>query len=250
MTGIFITARLGSTRLIEKHLIEVGGKSFINWLVDRFLFEFSEEIAQNKVKFFIATSTDAKNKRFENYFKDSQVGIFYGSEENIPLRHLQCAEANNIKNIVSIDGDDILCSTQAARLVMDKLISGAKMAQTTGLPFGMNTFGYSIDFLKKSLNKKKYKTLETGWGKIFDKNQSINIEFKNDDNVSQIRMTLDYEDDAIFFKNVIENIGDQIVQISDKLLIESIIKNNWDRFNNGLDEIYWENFNKQRQNEE
>lgn len=250
MTGIFITARLGSTRLIEKHLIEAGGKSFINWLVDRFLFEFAEDIAQSNVAIFIATSTDVKNKKFESYFINSPVRIFYGSDENIPLRHLQCAEANDIKNIISIDGDDILCSTQAARLVMNKLISGAKMAQTIGLPFGMNAFGYNVDFLKKSLSIKKYKTLETGWGKIFDKNQSVNIEFKNDNNGSQIRMTLDYEDDAVFFKNVIEGIGDQIVQMSDKVLIELIIKNNWSKFNNGLNEIYWQNFNKQKQNEE
>lgn len=37
MVGVFITARLGSTRLNEKHLIEVNGKPFIEWLVKRFL---------------------------------------------------------------------------------------------------------------------------------------------------------------------------------------------------------------------
>jgi len=56
MTGIFITARLGSTRLSEKHLIEVNGKHLINWLVDRFSIAYRDNILKNEIKIFITTS--------------------------------------------------------------------------------------------------------------------------------------------------------------------------------------------------
>ena len=50
MVGVFITARLGSTRLNEKHLIEVNGKPFIVWLVQRFLISFNTKIKRNDLK--------------------------------------------------------------------------------------------------------------------------------------------------------------------------------------------------------
>ena len=44
MIGVFITARLGSTRLSEKHLIKVNEKPIIWYLIERFLIGFKEEI--------------------------------------------------------------------------------------------------------------------------------------------------------------------------------------------------------------
>lgn len=60
-------------------------------------------------------------------------------------------------------------------------------------------------------------------------------------------MTLDYEADADFFKKVISNID--VINVSDDNLIKNIILNNWDQINIHLDDIYWSNFNKQKQEE-
>ena len=45
-------------------------------------------------------SPDESNNTKKNYVK-----IFYGSDDNIPLRLYQCAISSNIDNIVSVDGD-------------------------------------------------------------------------------------------------------------------------------------------------
>jgi len=247
MTGIFITARLGSTRLSEKHLIEVNGKHLINWLVDRFSIAYRDNILKNEIKIFITTSVKPENKKFELIFNKKFVEVFYGSDQNIPLRHLECALINNINYIISIDGDDILTSTEASKLVLEKLKSGSNMVQTTGLPLGMNVTGYNKKFLKKSLLGFENKTLETGWGKIFDKNEIYTIDLKQNDNLQKLRMTLDYDADAEFFKKVISNLD--VLNISDEYLIENIILNNWNKINKHLDDIYWSNFNKQKQQE-
>ena len=247
MIGIFITARLGSTRLPEKHLIEVNGKPFIKWLVERFSFAFEDIISKNELKIFIVTSLKKENVKFETIFNNNEVELFYGSDENIPLRHLECSIKHGIDYIISIDGDDILCSTEATKLVIEKLLKGASMAQTTGLPLGMNSSGYSKIFLIASLKRQDYLKLETGWGKIFDNAQIELINLENGEELSKIRMTLDYLLDADFFEKVITNID--ILNISDKNLIETILKNNWNQINEQLNEIYWDNFNKLKQEE-
>jgi spore coat polysaccharide biosynthesis protein SpsF (cytidylyltransferase family) len=247
MIGIFITARLGSTRLTEKHLIEVKGKPFMIWLIERFATKFHDKIIRNELKIFIATSIKPENKKFESILDKNKVEIFYGSDENIPLRHLECAEANEIDHIISIDGDDILCSTEAANLVIKKLLNGFKMAQTSGLPLGMNVTGYSTEFLKKSIQGKEKNKLENGWGKIFDKDEINLIQINGFKNLEKLRMTLDYEADANFFKKVISFID--IIKISDESLIKKIIVNKWNQINIHLDDIYWVNFNKKKQQE-
>lgn len=249
MTGIFFTARLGSTRLAQKHLIEVSGKSFLNWLVDRFLDQFHSEITKNEVRIFITTSEMQINKGFENYFKDQEVSIYYGSDINIPLRHLNCAEMHSIENIIAIDGDDILCSTQAARQVLTNLLSGHSIVKTASLPLGMNVMGYKTKYLKEALLKNRHIKLETGWGKIFDGGIVKVIPMEGIQNSSGLRMTLDYSDDAIFFTEVISKIGDEVIKMNDSDLVNTILLNNWGSINGHLNNEYWENFNKQKAEE-
>jgi len=249
MVGIFITARLGSTRLSHKHLIKIEGKPMIKWLVDRFDFGFKNEILEQKIKIFITTSNNEENRLFETVFENSNVKIFYGSNSNIPRRHLQCAKAYNIDYILSIDGDDILCSIEASKIVLEELINKGKFVKTIGLPLGMNVMGYTTSFLESSLGANTQETLETGWGKIFDQQFTKELEIENNFNCNNIRMTLDYNEDAIFFSNVIKSISEGIISITDKELISKIIKNKWYQINESLNDKYWENFNNQKKSE-
>ena len=67
MTGIFIVARLGSTRLSQKHLIKAAGKTFIEWLALRFVAAFQKEIAANEAGVFIVTSEKPENKNLKKF---------------------------------------------------------------------------------------------------------------------------------------------------------------------------------------
>ncbi len=249
MIGIFITARLGSTRLYQKHLIEIEGKPMIKWLVDRYSIGFQNEIKDQKIKIFITTSKNEENHLFDKIFENSNIEIFYGADSNIPLRHLECAKANRIDYILSVDGDDILCSIDASKIALKKLLETGNLVKTIGLPLGMNVMGYSTFFLEKSLENNSTKKLETGWGKIFEEKDIITIKIENNLNCENIRMTLDYNEDVLFFNNVITGIGNEINTISDKDLVENIINNNWSIANENLIDIYWENFNEQKKAE-
>ena len=161
-TGILVTARLGSTRLEKKHLICVNDKPLILYLIERIRWEFKEEINKGDVKIIIATSDEHENRKFEDFSKFG-VSVFYGSINNIPLRHSQATAVHELDAVVSVDGDDILCSPKGMREVYRELCKGTKYVKTSNLPFGMNSSGYASSFLEDSIRNHASDTLETGW---------------------------------------------------------------------------------------
>jgi spore coat polysaccharide biosynthesis protein SpsF (cytidylyltransferase family) len=246
MTGILFIARLGSERLSNKHLIEASGKTFIEWLVARYADEFKNEIETGQVKLIIATSVRPENKQFETVLKDYPVSVFYGDDEHIPLRQVNCAEKFELKNIISIDGDDILCSTAAAKKIYHELNYSFKpLVKSIGLPFGMNSIGYSLDCLKNSIAVNQRK-VETGWGRIFNNNLMGEINLGNYANNKELRFTLDYNQDADFFKAIISYFGLKIISLKDSDLISAVISQRFFKINQSLHEQYWNNFNAQK----
>jgi spore coat polysaccharide biosynthesis protein SpsF len=247
-TGILIIARLGSTRLRDKHLIEVNGKTFIEWLAARFLEEFKCEIEKDEVLVFIATSTRTENKKFEDVFNDTPVHVFYGADENIPLRQLECALQHNLANIISIDGDDILCSFEAARKIYNALNTGIPSAKTSGLPIGLNCMGYHTSYLNKILEGRRDGKFETGWGRLFEGTMS-DISMSDSQPDERLRFTLDYPEDEVFFATIINQLGVEVTSISDDNLIQFVTGNKLYEINESLREIYINNFNSQKQAE-
>lgn len=247
-TGIFITARLGSTRLSRKHLLTAAGRPLMSYLLGRILIEFEREISENSVCAVIATSDEPENRDFERVI-DGGVLVFYGSANNIPLRHLQAAKSLGLDLIVAVDGDDILCSVKGMRTIHDELVRGAEYVKTSGLPFGMNSLGYSTCFLEKSLSGHNTKTLETGWGRIFDetKLKEIGIPFPFQDN--SLRFTLDYNEDFEFFRSVIENLGKDIETASDEEIVKRVIKAKLFKINERVSTEYWKNFYRNMEKE-
>lgn len=247
-TGIFITARLGSTRLKRKHLLPVSDHSILFFLIKRIKEEFREQLIGGEIKIIIVTSDEPENREFENFQKDGAT-VFYGSINNIPLRHLQAAKTHSLDSIISIDGDDILCSVKGMRTVYDALIQGAKYAKTSNLPFGMNSSGYSKNFLESSLNGHFDDILETGWGRIFDQSQltEIQVPFPAHDNA--LRFTLDYDADYQFFKAVIETFGDDIFTAQDEEIVRLVTNKKLYLINESTSKQYWDNFYKLQEEE-
>jgi spore coat polysaccharide biosynthesis protein SpsF (cytidylyltransferase family) len=171
------------------------------------------------------------------------VRIFYGSKENIPLRHLQAAESLAVDAVVAVDGDDILCSIDAMAAVRDGMLRGEKYVSTSGLPLGMNAFGYRRDFLAASVAGNEHKTLETGWGYIFDPsrlaNQSLDLGL---DAPERLRFTLDYPEDYEFFKAIVEHFGDEIFTAKDKGIVSCVLAQGLQRLTDPVSQKYWENF--------
>lgn len=247
MLGILITARLGSTRLPDKHLLEVNGNPIMSYLLNRILRGFGNEIENGKAEVIIATSAEPFNLKFKQL--NPSVSCFYGDIRNIPLRHLQTAYNFGLDYIVAVDGDDILCSVQAMKDVAEMLKAGEKYVTTKGLPFGLNTFGYSTKYLEKSVQKNNEKVLETGWGRIFEEKMATKKHYSDvKAHEKKLRFTLDYEEDLNFFSHIIKDLKNQIFEMSDSELVSYVLENKIYKINKARIEEYWNNFNTQKEN--
>lgn len=246
--GILVTARLGSTRLKRKHLLEAGGRPFLHWLLWRIQGEFASELASGRAVVVIATTPEPDNEAFKA-FEGQGVTVFAGSKGNIPLRHLQAAQALKLAAIVSVDGDDVLCAPEAMRAVYDGLAQGAPGVKTEGLPFGMNAWGYAADMLAASLEGHHGEQLETGWGRIFDFDRFDTATFTVPGNSDAVRLTLDYAEDADLFRAVIEGLGPCVAKATAGEIVGHMLENDLTRLNATRVEEYWANFNSEREQE-
>lgn len=251
MIGIFITARLGSSRLPAKHLITAAGRTFMEWLYGRMLHEFAAEVSRKEVMIAITTSEKGGNERFLEIVKGQPVPVFFGSDNNIPQRHHDCAVTFGCSHIISVDGDDILCSAKAARAIYEAIRAGveADIFRVEGLPLGMNLSAYSDAYLGKCLEQAHDAKYETGWGRIFRDPVVHTIQLAHYDIMGDLRFTLDYDDDARFFSEVINSLGEKTLAISDEELITWVQEHGFEKINAHLKEEYWNNYNAEKAKE-
>ena len=238
--AVLITARLGSTRLPKKHLLPANGRPILQYLVDSITREFKPEITAGVVVLAIATSERPENRAFESTINGCEV--FAGSDGNIPFRHLQAAEHFDADAILSVDGDDILCSPRAMRIVFDALQTGASLAKTEGLPLGMNASGYSTSALRNALANFEYDSIfETGWGRVFEgvPVKSVKLDFAAADN---LRFTLDYEEDYLFFTALLGEEAVATRSASDAEIIALVLSRHLDAITKPVVDEYWKNF--------
>ena len=241
-----IIARMGSQRLVDKHMIEINQQPIIQYLIDRLSFHLKEEINKNKLQIVILTGSKNKNKLLENIANIWGIKIFYGNDDNIPLRMIDFLKYTKGNFIIPIDGDDILCSPEGIKSIIGRLNEGEEYIQTRGLPFGMNSMGLTTKFLEDSINYINREKLETGWGWIFNKEKCYYIDYELID--ERLRFTLDYLEDLHFFENIILNKID-IISISTKDIIDLVIRKKYYLTNQEINKMYWTNFNKQQKME-
>jgi spore coat polysaccharide biosynthesis protein SpsF len=138
--GLAIIARMGSSRLPGKHLRSVltDGTSFFRALVGR--------LKSLDLPIVLATGTDPKDDQLIVEC-GSDIATYRGYDHNVPMRILSACKSQKWDAIIPIDGDDILISLDAIEAVCAELLSGESYVATSGLPFGMNASGFSLNVL-------------------------------------------------------------------------------------------------------
>jgi len=244
VVGIFITARLGSTRLHRKHLISVEGKTMIEWLVLRYKFIFERELSSGNVQLFLTTSTKEENREFTGLLGQYGVTVFFGEDSNIPKRYYDCAKEYLIDYFIVVDGDDILCSAYGSHQLYKCILENGNydILRVQGLPIGLNSSAFKTSYVEDTLKKHPNENLEVGWSRIFNSPRTKNLKLGNYDIQGDLRFTLDYEDDATFFKLIISNYGEKIVKVSDVELIDTVLIQKFYEVNSHLSTEYWVNY--------
>ena len=147
-----VQARMGSTRLPGKTMMDVIGKPAIWHLMNRL--SYSKHLSYT----VLATSISAKDDRLAQYSRKMGWHVYRGSEEDVLDRYYQTALAHGLQDddvIVRITGDDILTDPQFVDLVIElysthrPFVRHASNCRLLNHPYGAYTEVFPMEALRQ-----------------------------------------------------------------------------------------------------
>ena len=215
MIVCIIQARMGSTRLPGKVMMRIREKPLLHYVIN--------QVNQSKKldNVIIATTTLAEDTQIVNYVNSLQENSFRGDAENVLNRYYECAKEYNADIIVRITADCPLIDPQ----IIDKCISKFQnsdfdyLSNTikkendmwdyyhNGFPIGIALEVFTFNALKKAKNEAKKPSEKEHVSPYIVNNSNLfklgNIE--NDENQSDIRLTVDHQIDFDLIQIIIEH---------------------------------------------
>lgn len=199
--GVFIItqARIKSTRLPSKILLEIMGIPLIVLFIERLL-----QMKQID-GIIIATTDDSDGRKIESVVKKyyPQVLFFFGSESNVLDRYYQAAKKYSAKHIVRITSDCPLLDPELSDLVIQKYFENKVDYCANNIPpktyaHGLDTEVFSFASLEKAWKEAKLPAEFEHVTPYIRNNPSIFSHFSVSDSSKSTlnnRWTLDYLED-------------------------------------------------------
>ena len=220
MIGCIIQARMGSTRLPGKVMKIIDGKN-------PSLFYTINQLKSCKIldKIIIATTTLPEDDVIVNYFKNLDVDVFRGSSDDVLDRYFQCAKHYDLSSIVRITAD---CPLIDPNIVEEgiKLFNSKKYDYVTNtvsrtFPDGNETEIFSIEALKEASKNANLPSEHEHVTPYFRNHKEL-FKIKNfthTTNLSNLRWTVDYEEDLKLVKILISKIQTRPIHLENILNI-------------------------------
>jgi spore coat polysaccharide biosynthesis protein SpsF len=235
-TILITQARIGSTRLPGKVLMEVNQISLLKIHLDRL------KKSKNIDKIIVATTDKIEDDIIEKFVLEWGYEVFRGSENDVLDRFYQAVKLINPLWIVRITADCPLIDPKLIDEVIEytqsKNIDYCSNTLTENFPDGQDIEVFKFYALEYAWNhaiKKSDREHVTPYIRDFSnfKNNNIfsAINFDNDLNYSHIRMTVDEIRDFELIKIVIENNG---LDKSWKEYADYIVSNNLSHINDSI----------------
>ena len=218
MIGCIVQARMGSTRLPGKTLLKIDNEytvldSVINQL------SFSKLID----KIVIATTNLPSDNIIEDFVKNSNLEIFRGNSKNVLDRYFQCAKFFSFDIIIRITADNPLIDPT----IIDNLINFFNLhsydyltnSNVRTFPYGTEVEIFTFNALEKAWNNAKKPSEREHVTPYFYNNPDLfkifNVE--NPTNTSNLRWTIDRQNDLILVKTIISKIKKRPILMTDIL---------------------------------
>ena len=203
--AIFITVRSASKRLPNKAHLTINNKKTIEYVIEQ---AKKSKLADTIV---LCTTLNPEDEALCRIAEKNNIKYFRGSTDDKLDRWLHAAKENNVDFFVTADGDDLFCSYELMDLAFQQHErNNSDFIQGQGLASGSFTYGISTKALTRACQIKDtdqtemmwvYFT-ETGICKVEELENVPSTYFRDD-----VRMTLDYEEDFVFFKTVIGSLS-------------------------------------------
>ena len=216
-----IQARVGSTRLPGKVLLDLKGKTVLNHVVDR----VKKSRYINEV--IVATTDLEQDDKIVDECNKIGCKYFRGSENDVLSRYYLCGKENDADIVIRITSDCPLIDP----LVIDEmlgfylksnytLVTNAGDIHNRTYPRGLDTEIFDFNALEnayKNANKDYQKEHVTPY--IYENEKDIYY-YKNDIDYSKYRLTLDTKEDF----ELIKRIYDFLYTDSKNFYLEDIVK--------------------------
>lgn len=205
-TAIFLSARNKATRLPNKHLLEINGRSTIEHLIDRL------KLSQEADIIVLCTSFHKDDQILVDIAKRNNIKSFCGSENDKLERYLDAARKLKVDFMVIVDADDIFCDPEYIDMIIKRYKETlADFISCEDLPFGIASHGIKTTALEKICSSKSESDTEV-WGDYFFKNDSFKkevIKAKPEHIHYELRASLDYQEDLDFFQKIFDELGNK-----------------------------------------
>ena len=235
-----ITARLGSSRLPRKMLLDLCGRSVLAHVVERL------REARRPDLMLLATTREPEDDELADAASRLGVEVVRGDTDDILARWLDAAEAHDADLLVTCDGDDVFCDPAHVDRVVDRYEeTAADYIACVGLPFGTAPTGIARSGLAR-VCALKTETATEGQGRFFADPTIVSrseLQAPEDVRHDTARMTLDYPEDLAFFEALIAQLGDDAPVASLERIVGVLhARPDIVAINGGLQEEYWRRF--------
>ena len=135
--AVIIQARMNSSRLPGKVLMNIAGEPMLGWLVKRVT---RSVLAQN---FVVATSNRIEDDLISRFCEDNDINCYRGSEANVLQRMIEAAQFYDADVIVRLTADNPFVGADLVDLVLSKFlclypnIDYVSNTDEGGFPFGL-----------------------------------------------------------------------------------------------------------------
>ncbi len=220
--AILIPARSNSTRLRQKHLRIVNGKSILNHLVLRLL---NSGVINSKKKIILCTTENKIDNELIFHAKKIGINFTTGRENDMIGRFYNTALKNNLDYIIRVDGDDVYTDPNLLDRGFKKILSFKKKVDY--LEFKKIYLGLAPKFftnkaiikINKCIIKDNY---STGFGYYFSKTDLLKkffINYNSEKKKKLIYFSLDFSSDLNIFQEVLDYYGNKFYNLSSENLI-------------------------------
>jgi spore coat polysaccharide biosynthesis protein SpsF len=207
MITAIIQARMGSTRLPNKVLLPLGGKTVIEHVVERAM------RTKSIGRVVLATSDSPSDDPIVELCKKTGIDYFRGSLDDVLDRYYHAAKHAGAKHICRLTGDCPLIEPAIINRVAKKYLSGGWDYVSTGriettFPDGMDTEIFSFAALDSARREARLPSeREHVTPYIWKNTKKFRVcHIKNDKDLSHIRLTIDEPRDYEFLKIIFENV--------------------------------------------
>jgi spore coat polysaccharide biosynthesis protein SpsF len=202
-----IQARIGSTRLPRKAMLKIKGKPLLFYMIQ----QVKKSDKLNDI--IVITSKKKENNIIRNFCIKNNINCFSGDEKNLVKRYFQAAKKYNVDIIVRLTSDCPLIDPRVIDKCINKFLSlKYDFVGNTSPPFnltypdGMDVEIFSKETLKYVFdNCKNTSDLEHVTPFIWRKKKFFKLcKLDSKKNLSKFRLTVDYKEDFILVKKIIE----------------------------------------------